>query len=228
MPDARWNNDDLPNLFASPVVAVSVATSAATSSGSTLPFASLAEVKPGMWVQCHAACAGIGVLGSTAANPQVAAVQGNTITLTQPLMAPVPAGTVIDFVDPNLACDAGPGFCLNDFDYVDESALQVSANSGATKPVITSLGLPGAMPGKSYSAEIPFTGGLPPFTCVVTAGQLPDGLRLDQAGCIVTGALSTPNSRPVSFMVKESAGRSASANFAIEFQNRRTPPPAVP
>lgn len=223
VPDARWDNDDLTNLFASPVVAVSLPTSADASSGNALPFAGVADVHAGMWVQCHAACAGIGVAGSTSANPFVVAIQGKTIELSQPLLAAVPQGTVIDFVDPERACDAGPGFCLNDFDYVDESALQLSSDSGATRPVITTPTLPGAVPGQSYSASIVFTGGLPPFTCSVTIGALPANLRLDPAACTITGTLPDPQSRFFTVTVTDSAGRSDSARFTVRFQERRIP-----
>jgi hypothetical protein len=224
VPDARWDNDDLSNLFASPVVAASLPTSADASSGTKLPFASLTNVHAGMWVQCHSACTGIGVAGSTSANPVVAAIQGTSIVLSQPLLADVPQGTVIDFYDPDLACDAGPGFCLDDFDYVDESALQVSADSGATKPVITTPALPGALPGQSYSATIVFTGGLPPFTCSLSFGALPVGLRLDPVACTIAGALSDPQAGLFTVTVTDSAGRSGSARFTLRFQNGRIPP----
>ncbi len=225
VPDARWNNDDLVNLMTSPVLAASLPTSADASSGSLLQFANPAQVRPGMWVQCHVACTGIGVLGSTSANPQVVKVHGNIVELSQPLLAAVPTGTVIDFVDPDLACAAGPGFCLNDFDYVDESALQVSANSGATRPVIVTPALPGALPGKSYSSgAIVSTGGLPPFTCSVTSGTLPLGLRLDPVTCTITGVLSNPLDRTFTVTVTDSAGRSGSREFGVRFQNRRIPP----
>lgn len=223
VPDARWNGDDLTNLFASPVVATSLPTSADASSGTSLPLTSPAGVHVGMWVQCHAVCKGLGVLGSTSGNPVVTAMHGNTIELSQPLLALVPKGTVIDFVDPDLACDAGPGFCLNDFDYVDESALQVDANSGATKPVITTEALPGATPGTSYAGIIAFTGGLPPFTCSVTSGALPSGLRLDPVACTITGTLSDVNGRLFTVTVTDSAGRSGSALFTVRFENRRSP-----
>jgi hypothetical protein len=230
VPDARWNGDDLTNLFASPVAAASFPTSADASSGNTLTFGGLAGVRVGMWVQCHTACKGIGVGGSTSANPVVAAIRGGSIELSQPLLAAVPKGTAIDFVDPDSACDAGPGFCLNDFDYVDESALQVDANSGATRPVITTPALPGAIPGASYSASIGFTGGLPPFTCSVASGgplrspgALPSGLHLDPAACTITGRFSDVSGRFFRVTVTDSAGRSGSAWFTIRFENPRRP-----
>jgi hypothetical protein len=183
-----------------------------------------------MWVQCHAACKGIGVLGSTASHPVVAAIHGDTIDLSQQLIALVPKGTVIDFVDPDLACNAGPGFCLNDFDYVDESRLQVGANSGATKPVVTTAALPGAIPGASYTGTVAFTGGLPPFTCSVSAdeplrshGALPSGLRLDPVACTITGTLSDANGGFFTVVVTDSAGRSGSHRFSIRSENRRIP-----
>lgn len=231
VPDARWDGNDLTDLFyANPVdgssrvvVAVSYPTSADVASGKTLPFASVSSVRVGMWVQCNPACKAISVEGSAGSHPVVVAVHGNTIELSQPLFAAVPKGTVIDFVDPDLACDAGPGFCLNDFDYVDESALQVSANSGATKPVITTPALDGAVPGTNYSARIDFTGGLPPFTCSVTTGVLPTGLRLDAATCTISGSMSDWNGRLFTVTVTDSAGRTGSARFTIRFQNRRSP-----
>jgi hypothetical protein len=224
VPDARWDGDDLANLFASPVYAVALATSSDASSGRTLTFGGLSGVHVGMWVQCHTACTGIGVGGSTSANPVVAAVHSSSIDLSQPLLAAVPAGTVIDFIDPDLACDAGPGFCLNDFDYVDEAPLQVAVNSGATKPVITTPALPGAIPGKTYGAAIAYTGGLPPFTCSVASGVLPSGLQLDPLACTITGSSSDVSGRFFRVAVTDSAGRSDSAWFTVRYQNRRIPP----
>ena len=225
VPDARWDNADLVNLMTSPVVAASLPTSADASSGSSLTFTNLAQVRPGMWVMCDVACKGIGVLGATSGHPLVAAVHGNTIELSQPLMAPVPAGTVIDFWDPDLACAAGPGFCLNDFDYIDESRMQVSANSSATKPVITTPALPGALLDKTYdSGAIASTGGLPPFTCSVTFGALPLGLRLDPVTCTITGLLLSPREGPFTVTVTDSAGRSGARRFEVRFQNHRTLP----
>lgn len=225
VPDARWDGEDLTNLFASPVAAISLPTSAGAAGGATaLPFGGLAGVRAGMWVQCHTACTGIGVEGSTTASPVVAAIHGGTLELSQPLLTAVPKGTVIDFVDPDLACDAGPGFCLNDFDYVDEAALQVDANSGATKPVITTAALPNTALGASYGATVLFTGGLPPFTCSVTSGLMPSGLHLDPVTCRITGTFSGGNGRLFDVTVTDSAGRAASAQFTIHSQHLQRPP----
>ena len=215
VPDARWSDDDLGNLKAHATVTVTLATSADASSGSKLTFAGAASVRAGMWVQCHSACSGIGVAGSTVANPVVAAVSGSTVTLSQPLLADVPKGTLIDFVDPNLACSAGPGFCLDDFDYVDESALQVDPNSGATKPVVTQSTLPSGSPGKSYQATIAFTGGLPPFTCSVTAGALPSGLTLNAATCVISGMISRAQNSSFTVAVTDSDARQGQASLTI-------------
>ena len=218
VPDARWSDDDLGNLKAHAVVTLSLTTSADAASGSNLTFASAKGVRPGMWVQCHSACAGLGVAGLTSANPVVSAVNGNTVTLSQPLLARVSQGTQIDFTDPDLACSAGPGFCLNDFEYVDESALQVDPNSGATKPVITQTTLPAAAPRRSYHATIAFTGGLPPFTCVVTSGALPAGLTLNASTCTISGSASGSQSHPFTVRVTDSAARQAQASLSIPMQ----------
>ena len=215
IPDARWSDDDLGDLKAHAVVTFSLATTAAAASGSNLTFANAGRVRPGMWVQCHTTCAGLGVGGSTIANPVVSAVNGNTVTLSQPLLAAVPQGTQIDFTDPDQACSAGPGFCLDDFDYVDESALQVDPNSGATQPVITQTSLPAASTGKPYHATIASTGGLPPFTCAVTSGTLPAGLTLNAATCTISGTASGSQSRPFTISVTDSAARHALASFSM-------------
>ena len=215
MPDARWSDDDLGNLKAQAQVTVSLSTSADAPSGSQLTFASAKKVKAGMWVQCHSTCAGIGVAGLTIANPVVKTVKGNVVTLSQPLMADVPEGTQIDFVDPNQACSAGPGFCLNDFDYVDESALQVDPNSGATQPVITQSALPSGTVGKSYQATIAFTGGLPPFTCSITSGALPAGLTLNPTTCAISGTITRAQSNSFIVTVTDSDARNAQASLKI-------------
>ena len=130
-------------------------------------------------------------------------------------MADVPQGTVIDFVDPDLACSAGPGFCLDDFDYVDESALQVDPDSGATQPVVTQSTLPSAASGKSYQATIAFTGGLPPFTCSVTSGALPAGLTLNASTCVISGKITHTESSPFTVTVTDSDARQGQASLAI-------------
>lgn len=220
IPDARWSDDDLGNLKAQATVTVSLSTSADAASGSKLTFASTAGLSAGMWVQCHAGCPGIGVDGLTIANPVVTAVVGNTVTLSQPLMADVPQGTQIDFTDPNLACSAGPGFCLDDFDYVDESALQVDPNSGATRPVITQTTLPAGAPGKPYQASIAFIGGLPPFTCSVTSGALPLGLTLNAATCVISGSIAGSESRAFTVTVTDSEARQGQASLSISVTPR--------
>ncbi len=214
-PDARWSDDDLGNLKAQARVTVSLATSADASSGSQLTFASAKKVSAGMWVQCHSSCAGIGVAGLTIANPVVTAVKGNVVTLSQPLMADVSAGTEIDFVDPNQACSAGPGFCLDDFDYVDESALQVDPDSGATQPVITQPALAAGNLGKPYSATIAYTGGLPPFTCAISSGALPAGLTLNPATCAIGGTITSALGGSFVVKVTDSNARQAQAAFKI-------------
>ncbi len=215
--DARWNDDDLGMLkaYKPAAVALTLPTSADAASGSQLPFANTKGIKAGMWVQCQSPCAGIGVAGSTSANPVVEAVGANSITLSQPLMADVPAGTVIDFVAPNRACSAGPGFCLDDFDYVDESALQVDPDSGATQPVITQPALAAGTLGKPYSATIAFTGGLPPFTCAVSSGALPAGLTLNPTTCAISGTITSSRSRSFVVKVTDSNARHAQASFKI-------------
>ncbi len=215
VPDARWSDDDLGNLKAHAAVTVSLPTSADAPSGSQLTFASASSVRVGMWVQCHSACSGIGVAGLTIANPVVTAVHWSTVTLSQPLLADVPKGTLIDFVDPNLACNAGPGFCLDDFDYVDESALQVNPDSGATKPVITQAALPAGAVGKSYQETIAFTGGLPPFTCSVTSGALPSGLTLNPTTCTIGGTITHAHSGPFTVTVTDSDARQAQVSLQI-------------
>ncbi|MGO9240403.1 MAG: Ig domain-containing protein [Bryobacteraceae bacterium] len=215
MPDARWSDDDLGNLKAQARVTLSLATSADASSGSQLTFASAKKVTAGMWVQCHSSCAGIGVAGLTIANPVVTAVKANVVTLSQPLMADVPAGTEIDFVAPNQACSAGPGFCLDDFDYVDESALQVDPDSGATQPVITQPALAAGTLGKPYSATIAYTGGLPPFTCAITSGALPAGLTLNPTTCAIGGTITSALGGSFVVTVTDSNARQAQAAFKI-------------
>jgi hypothetical protein len=227
VPDARWSDDDLGNVKADATVTVTLATSADASGGTQLTFASAAGLRAGMWVQCHSACSGIGVAGLTIANPVVTAVAGNTVTLSQPLMADVPQGTVIDFVDPDLACSAGPGFCLDDFDYVDESALQVDPDSGATQPVITQSVLPAGNVGESYQATIAFTGGMPPFTCAVTSGALPAGLTLNPATCAIGGTITQTQTNPFTVTVTDSEARQGQASLTITSNTTNPPPPTI-
>jgi hypothetical protein len=229
VPDARWNDDDLVNLWAnSSAVATTLSTASDVSSGSFLPFQNVSALHAGMWVQCHTTCKGIGVLGTAGPNPVIATVAPGGINLSQPVFALVPAGTQIDFVDPDQSCAAGPGFCLNDFDYIDESALQIDADSGSTRPVITTASMPGGTPGQPYAVPIHHTGGLPPFTCAVTRGSLPAGLSLDATACTVAGTFNNASTTEFTVTVTDAAGRFDAARYSMGYSGRRTPPRRPP
>jgi hypothetical protein len=112
---------DLTNPVESPVADVPLPTSADVSSGKLLTFSGIKDGRAGMWVQRHTIRGGVGVERSTSAHLVVTAIHGDTIKLSQSSLCAVPKGTRIDFADSDPDSDAGAGFCLNDFHYVDES-----------------------------------------------------------------------------------------------------------
>ena len=55
--------------------------------------------------------------------------------------------------------------------------------------IFTSVTVPAPVLGQAYSFNLPFTGGVGPYTCSITAGSLPTGIALSLSGssCLLSG-----------------------------------------
>ncbi|WP_263356063.1 beta strand repeat-containing protein [Acidicapsa ligni] len=70
--------------------------------------------------------------------------------------------------------------------------------------ILTSSTLPNGTVGVAYSSLIGVSGGVSPYSCVITSGTLPAGLTLG-AGCVVSGIPTTPGTSTVTVRVTDSA-----------------------
>jgi len=78
---------------------------------------------------------------------------------------------------------------LSDLEVVDNSALEVSAISGQTRPYVVTATLPNAPQGAPYSAALTAIGGNPPgWQWALSTGSLPPGLALNPATGVISGA----------------------------------------
>jgi uncharacterized repeat protein (TIGR01451 family) len=92
--------------------------------------------------------------------------------------------------DNDLACIKN--FTVSDLEVVDNSALQVSATSGQTKPYVVPATLPVFAVGTAYNAAISVVGGNPATVqLAISSGAMPPGLSLNPAAGTISG---TPTS----------------------------------
>ena len=90
---------------------------------------------------------------------------------------------------------------------------------------ITTTSLPGGTVGISYSASLSASGGVPPYTWAVLAGQLPDGLSLTSYTGIISGTPTRAGAFSFTIEVHDSVGASTLASFTIGIGS--TPPPGT-
>jgi uncharacterized protein (TIGR03437 family) len=108
--------------------------------------------------------------------------------------------------DNDLACIKQ--FHVSDLEVVDNSALEVSAVSGQTKPYVVPAALPNGALGAAYSATISAVGGTPAARhWLVSSGALPPGLSLAASTGTIGGTLGSSAGSPFSFgiTVKDTA-----------------------
>ncbi len=110
--------------------------------------------------------------------------------------------------------------------YLAISPLLLAVLNAASEPVITTVQLPPATTGISYSAALAATGGTLPYSWSVTSGQLPAGLTLDPmagtvSGTPTNGSVIPPPANgdfspfPLVFQVMDAVGLSSTANLPI-------------
>jgi hypothetical protein len=88
----------------------------------------------------------------------------------------------------------------------------------ATPVAITTSSLSPGEVGLAYSATLAASGGVPPYTWAVTAGNLPTGLGLNPATGTISGTPATSGSFSFTVQVTDSAGGAASATFSVLIQ----------
>lgn len=106
---------------------------------------------------------------------------------------------------------------------VDSSSPPLSATAGLSIVVvsplrITTTSLPEAVTGVAYSQTVGVTGGVPPLAWSVTAGQLPDGLRLSPSTGTISGTPVTTGRFTFTVSVQDSdtpTAHSASLSTSI-------------
>ncbi len=120
--------------------------------------------------------------------------------------------------DDDLACIKK--FHVSDLEVVDNSALEVSAISGQTKPYVAPGALPSGTVGTPYSAALSAVGGNPASRqWSVASGALPPGLLLNSSTGAISGSPTLSGGSPYSFSVsvKDTASgySSAAQSFSI-------------
>ena len=73
--------------------------------------------------------------------------------------------------------------------------------------------LPGGTEGQDYAANLFVSGGVGPYRWEITAGALPDGLRLRENR--ITGTAETPGTFTFTATVTDKVGTTASREFSI-------------
>jgi uncharacterized repeat protein (TIGR01451 family) len=102
--------------------------------------------------------------------------------------------------DNDLACIKK--FHASDLEVVDNSALEVSAISGQTKPYVVPAALAGSTVGAAYSATFSAVGGNPATRqWSVAAGSLPVGLVLNAATGTISGLTTSSAGSPFHFTI---------------------------
>src|SRR5882762_9085355 len=92
---------------------------------------------------------------------------------------------------------------------------------------VSTTSLPDGMVGTPYSKTIQATGGVAPFTWVISAGTLPSGLNLDNSTTSTLTISGTPDTQqtavPFTIQVADSANQSATQSYTVNINS----PPAL-
>ncbi len=80
---------------------------------------------------------------------------------------------------------------------------------------VTTSSLPYGVTGTAYSQGLSASGGLMPYTWVITAGTLPDGLTLDGASGVISGTPTTAGSSNFTIQVTDGNLNSATTDLSI-------------
>ena len=118
--------------------------------------------------------------------------------------------------DNDVACIKN--FHVSDLEVVDNSALEVSAISGQTKPYVVPAILPNGAVGTAYSATFSAVGGSPTSRhWSVSSGAIPPGLLLDASAGTLTASPTSSTGSPYSFSISLTDTASGLASQAQAF-----------
>jgi hypothetical protein len=99
--------------------------------------------------------------------------------------------------------------------YANVDVTPASAPAPSTPVAVIRTPLPQATEGVPYSAGLRATGGNAPYRWKVAAGSLPSGLWFDAAAGTIGGTASQSGSFPLTIQAADTAGQTASQQFAI-------------
>ena len=122
---------------------------------------------------------------------------------------------------------------VSDLEVVDNSALEVSAISGQTKPYVVPATLPNGTVGTAYTATISAVGGNPASRqWLVSSGTLPPGLLLAVSTGVISGTITSSAGSPFSFGITVTDTGSGRASQTQAFSlvvpaSSDTTPPSV-
>jgi hypothetical protein len=89
--------------------------------------------------------------------------------------------------------------------FVASAATAIARQSKQLQPTITSLTLPPAIAGTSYSAQLAAAGGTEPYRWTQVSGLLPNGLSLAESG-LISGVASDPGSGTFDVELRDAQG----------------------
>ena len=172
----------------------------------------------------------------TAYNQTVAA-SGGAGTLTFSVSSgTLPAGLTMSGAGAITGTPSGPNGASNFTVKVTDSsgagaqsstqALSITINEPPA-PTITTSSLPNGVEGTAYSQTVQVSGGLNPFTFTISAGALPGGLGMSNAG-VISGAPSGPNGT-ANFTVKvtDTSNPTQSATQSLSITVNLPSPPTI-
>jgi hypothetical protein len=82
-------------------------------------------------------------------------------------------------------------------------------------PVITTASLPNGQVGVPYATQLVVSGGLGPFSWVVSSGSLPPGFSLNQASGIISGTPTSPSAPTFTVQVSDLNGNGDTATLTL-------------
>jgi hypothetical protein len=81
--------------------------------------------------------------------------------------------------------------------------------------VITTASLPNGQVGVPYATQLVVSGGLGPFSWVVSSGSLPPGFSLNQASGIISGTPTSPSAPTFTVQVSDLNGNGDTATLTL-------------
>lgn len=99
--------------------------------------------------------------------------------------------------------------------YVDAVRLRQLTSDQSGLPAFATDRLAIGLKGEPYTAEVPMSGGRPPFTFTLSQGALPAGLALDAASGAITGRPTSRGEYSFTLSARDALGQSTSRSFTL-------------